>query len=179
MRTDSTIANVTLSSTPSLITRQRQNLGSSRSSGIELDGERRLGARWSISAAYLFSDARVIDSSPDQGLGRLRIPQVPRNQATLQLRCKPSIGAARHHAISLGVEARWTDLQYDDDRNELSLPGFVVADAFAGLPLTSRLELIAAAENLFDRRYDVGRTPTTTTGMPRSIRAGLRYRVTQ
>jgi outer membrane receptor protein involved in Fe transport len=38
-------ANVTLESTSSLVTRQRQNLARVRSSGLEIEGEARLGGR--------------------------------------------------------------------------------------------------------------------------------------
>src|SRR5207248_2742028 len=76
MTTDDTIANVTLATTPSLITRQRQNLGSSRSRGMEIESDFRFGRDWRLSAGYLLADARV-------DTGR-RIPQVPRHQATLQ-----------------------------------------------------------------------------------------------
>src|SRR5207302_4748707 len=81
MSTDDAIANVTLSSSPTLITRQRQNLGSSRSRGAELDAEQRLSDRWRLSAGYLFCDAVVTTG----GLAGKRLPQVPRNTATLQL----------------------------------------------------------------------------------------------
>src|SRR3954470_16230416 len=97
MTTDDTIANVTLSSTPALITRQRRNLGSSRSRGAELDAEQRLSNRWRISAGYLFCDAAV---SPGNLAGK-RLPQVPRNTATLQLGFTPRRG-------SVGLQARWS-----------------------------------------------------------------------
>jgi iron complex outermembrane receptor protein len=53
MSIDDTIANVTLSSTPSLITRRRQNAGTSRSRGAELEGEWRLPHDMRVSAGYL------------------------------------------------------------------------------------------------------------------------------
>jgi hypothetical protein len=33
-----------------------------------------------------------------------------------------------------------------------------------------------AAENIFDERYAVGRTPVPTIGPPRLLRAGVRWR---
>src|SRR4029077_14193638 len=77
MTVTNTIANVTLSSTPSLITRQRQNFGSSRSRGVEIDFARALTNGWSATAGYQFADATLSSGA--------RTPQVPRNQATLQL----------------------------------------------------------------------------------------------
>ena len=49
------VANRTLSVTPSLITRQRQNLGRTRSCGIESDGKIRLTSEITGSAGYLLS----------------------------------------------------------------------------------------------------------------------------
>ena len=53
------ITNFTLSVTPALITRQRRNLGRTRSSGIEAEADYRPSSHWRLSAGYLFADATV------------------------------------------------------------------------------------------------------------------------
>ena len=157
MHVDDTIANVTLSVTPSLITRQRRNLGGSRSRGAELDGEWRIRNDWRLSGSWLYVDARVDGSE-------LRVPQVPRHQATAQASWRNS-----------GVQARWSAMQFDDDRNELPLDGYFVVDAFASYPLRHGLDVTLAVENLFDQEVEVSATPVVTLGQPRAIRLGLRY----
>ena len=157
MTTSDTIANVTLSSTPALITRQRQNFGSSRSRGAELDFEKTLGARWTVDAGWLTTDARL---SSDK-----RPPQVPRHQATLQVRF-----------MSLGAQMRWSTMQFDDDLNQFALRGYFVADVFAAHPVTSRLDIALAVENLFNRRVETAATPVITLAQPRTARVGLRFR---
>ena len=152
MTTTDTIANVTLSTTPTLITRQRQNFGSSRSRGAEIDFEQRLGARWTFDAGWLTTDARL---SSDK-----RPPQVPRHQATLQARF-----------MSLGAQLRWSTMQFDDDLNQFPLRGYAVADVFA-----SHRWLFVAVENLFDRRVETAATPVITLGQLRTARVGLRFR---
>ena len=164
MSTDDAIANVTLSSSPTLITRQRQNLGSSRSRGAELDAEQRLSDRWRLSAGYLFCDAVVTTG----GLAGKRLPQVPRNTATLQLAFTPTRGSA-------GVQARWSSMQFDDDVNQFPLRGYAVADLFASYPVATRLEAVIAIENATNRRVEVSATPVLTLGTPRTIRVGVRY----
>lgn len=167
MEVDRNIANVTLSFSPGLITRQRQNLGRTRSRGLELEGTARMGDRWTLSGGYLLSDATVESASPE--LEGLRIPQVPRHQASLQLRFSdPDIATA-------GLQARWTGDQFDDDLNQLPLKSFLLADALVSRPLVSGLEVFVAGENLFDEDYETGRTPVRTLGPPRSVRVGLRY----
>jgi outer membrane receptor protein involved in Fe transport len=155
MHVDDTIANVTISQTPALITRQRQNLGETRSRGAELDGEWLL-RDWRASASWLFVDARVV--------GGKRIPQVPRHQATAQLMWR-----------RLGAQARWSAMQFDDDLNQFPLASYFVADAFAAYPLSRGVELNAAIENVFNRDVEVSATPVVTLGQPRAIRLGLRY----
>jgi outer membrane receptor protein involved in Fe transport len=157
MTTSDTIANVTLSSTPALITRQRQNFGSSRSRGLEIDYSQTLRRDWSLSAGYLFADATLSSGK--------RTPQVPRQQATLQIGYRSLIG----------VQGRWSARQFDDDVNQFALRSYFVADLFMARPLTARLDATVAIENLFDRRIETGATPVITLGQPRAIRAGLRY----
>src|SRR5439155_10319044 len=120
MTTDDTIANVTLLLTPSLITRQRQNLGSSRSRGAEVEGDWHLGAMWRLSAGWLYADS-VVTSGQLEGK---RLPQVPRNQATAQMTFTPP-------GFRIGAQLRWSGTQFDDDLNQLPLHSFFVADLFA------------------------------------------------
>ena len=161
MEVDQNVANVTLSITPGLITRQRRNLGTTRSQGVELEGTARLGDRWTLSGGYLFSDAIVKDTG-------LRIPQVPEHQASLQLRFfDPEMG-------TLGLQARWTGDQFDDDLNQFPLESFATVDALISKPFRN-LELFLAAENLLDEDYEIGRTPVRTLGPPRMVRAGVRF----
>ena len=156
MITSDTIANVTLSTTPTLITRQRQNFGSSRSRGAEIDFEKTLGARWTIDAGWLTTDARLSTGK--------RPPQVPRHQATLQARF-----------MSLGAQLRWSAMQFDDDLNQFALRGYFVAGVFASKSIGSHVDAIVAVENLFDRRVETAATPVITLGQPRAARVGLRF----
>jgi outer membrane receptor protein involved in Fe transport len=165
------IANVTLNITPALITRQRQNLGRTRSRGIEFETEARLSRRWTLSAGYLLADATVLEFPANTALEGLRIPQVPKHQATFQARyTNPSW-------VTLGVQARAGGEQFDDDQNRFSLGRYFTIDAFASRALTRNFDLFIAAENLLNQRYLTGRTPVTTIGPPILIRAGIRFRL--
>ncbi|MBA2341150.1 MAG: TonB-dependent receptor, partial [Pyrinomonadaceae bacterium] len=83
---DDPIANVTLRVTPTLITRQRQNLGATRSRGFEAEADFRFHPNWAISGSYLFADARVLKFPANIVLENLLIPQVARHQLTFQMR---------------------------------------------------------------------------------------------
>ena len=157
MTVTDTIANVTLSSTPALITRQRQNFGSSRSRGAEFDFAKTLGRDWTASAGYQFARATLSSGA--------RTPQVPRNQATLQLAYR---GVA-------GLQARWSSMQFDDDVNQFPLRGYFVADGFVAHPIGPRLDVTLSIENIFNRRVETAATPVIALGQPRAARIGLRY----
>ena len=155
-----TIANVTLSESNGTITRQRRNLGATRSRGAELDAEWRLGSDWRASTGLLFSDSVVTEG---ELVGR-RVPQVPRAQATAQLSWK-----------RIGAQARWSGMQFDDDRNELPLASYFVVDLFAEHPLMHAVDVTLAVENATNRDVEVSATPVITLGQPRAFRVGLRF----
>jgi outer membrane receptor protein involved in Fe transport len=159
MNVTGAIGNVTISQTPDLITRQRRNLGRTRSVGAELDAEWRFGD-WRTSAGLLFVDATVRDGE----LRGKRVPQVARFQTTAQAMWK-----------RIGAQMRWSSRQFDDDRNELPLDGYLVADVMASHPITAALDLTFAVENVTDREVEASATPVLTLGQPRAWRVGMRY----
>jgi outer membrane receptor protein involved in Fe transport len=162
------IANVTLNVAPTLITRQRQNLGRTRSRGIEIESEARLHEHWTISGGYLFADAVVLKFPANTALEGLLIPQVARHQLTFQTRyVNPKL-------ITVGLQGRLMSAQFDDDQNRFPLNRAFTLDAFASRQLTHQVELFLAAENLLNQRYQIGRTPVTTLGSPLLLRMGLR-----
>jgi outer membrane receptor protein involved in Fe transport len=171
MEVEDAIANVTLSVTPALTTRQRENLGRLRSRGVELDVQARVSDTLSLSAGYLHADSTVRSFAGSPGLVGRRVAQVPRHQGTLDARWRLASRA------NVALRARFVGEQFEDDQNTLALSGFATLDAVASVAVARGLEVFAAGENLFDRRYAIGRTPVTTVGPPRSARAGLRLRL--
>jgi len=164
------LANVTLTTTPALVTRQRQNLGSTRSLGVELEAETRLNRNWSVSSSYLFAHATVIEFPANTSLEGLWIPQVPRQQFTFQTRYEQRL-------ITISLQGRASSSQFDDDQNQFRLNSYFTLDAYVSHKLTTRFEIFAAFENVFDQRYEVGKTPVTTLGPPILSRAGLRIQL--
>ncbi|HWT02655.1 MAG TPA: TonB-dependent receptor [Pyrinomonadaceae bacterium] len=162
------VANVTLNVTPALITRQRQNLGRTRSRGLELEWDARLTNTFTVSGGYLFADATVLRFPANVALEGLLIPQVPRHQLTFQARyANPSV-------LTAAVQGRASGAQFDDDQNRFRLPPYFTLDAFASRRIARGLEGFVAFENLFDRRYTTGLTPVRTVGPPLLMRLGFR-----
>jgi outer membrane receptor protein involved in Fe transport len=72
------------------------------------------------------------------------------------------------------MQARYVGKQFDDDLNQFPLNGFFTADAYLSRRIRRGIEVYGAAENIFDRRYQVARTPIVQLGPPVMARAGLR-----
>ena len=164
------VQNVTIAQTSSLITRQKENLGRTRSRGVEIDGVVHLNHDLQISAGYEFTGATVVSypSPPAVSLVGLDVAQVPRNVFTWEARYwNPK-------RLLLSLQGRFVGKQFDDDQNLLPLDRFYTMDLQVGRTLTRHLELFAAAENLLDQRYQVARTPTINLGPPILYRVGLR-----
>ena len=165
------VANVTLSTTPTLITRQKLNLGRTRSRGVELDGALRLNRDIQISAGYTYTAATVVSYPGNPGgidLVGLDVAQVPRNVFTWQARYwNPS-------RVFVSVAGRFVGQQFDDDQNQLPLARFYTMDLQIGRSITPHFEVFGAVENVFNQRYQVARTPVTNLGPPILFRIGLR-----
>jgi outer membrane receptor protein involved in Fe transport len=165
------ITALTISTTPNSITKQRANLGQIASRGVGLDGEWQPLPWLTAVGGYQYADATVTRFDQQPSLVGSWIPQVPHQTGTLQLR-----GQDRRLGM-LGLEARMSGQQYDDDANTFRLRGFFTMNAFASHTFRKRYEAFVAAENLLDRRIEVGRTPTLTLGQPQAVRGGLRIRI--
>ena len=168
------VANVTLTTTPSLITRQRQNLGSIQSQGVEFEASGRLTNSVTLSGGYEYTDATVTSFTIDPALAGLNpslvgldVPQVPRNQFTFQ-------ASYSRPFVLLAVQGRFGGNQFDDDQNTLLLRRYFVLDASASHSLRRGIDLFVAVENLTNQRYDVSRTPVLSVGPPILARAGVR-----
>jgi outer membrane receptor protein involved in Fe transport len=161
------VTNVTLSTTPGLTTRQRQNLGRTRSFGAELDSVLRLTDTIQFSTGYQFVHAYVADSPTLQGN---LVPEVPSHQLTWEFRYwNPS-------RLMLSVEGRYSSSQWDDDLNTLFLGRYYVLGLLAGRELRHGLQAYVAVENLLNQRYAFQISPPVQElGAPVLARIGIRY----
>jgi outer membrane receptor protein involved in Fe transport len=161
------VSSVTLSSTPTLITRQRQNLGSLRAAGMEAATSLHFRAV-RIDAAYQYAHSTVTSFAANPTLVGLWIPQVPRHSTSVRATYVRQLWI-------LVLDARYFGRQFDDDRNLFSLTGAFVANAAITRTLPNGFSAYIAGDNVLDRRYAVARTPTLSTAPPAFARAGVRW----
>ncbi|MGE0592885.1 MAG: TonB-dependent receptor [Vicinamibacterales bacterium] len=165
---DDAITNVTISTTPALITRQRQNTDTVRATGMELELDVRPASRVTFGALVGVTRSTFTNTPAQPDLEGNRVPQVPTFQLGGQFTYVDPVG------FTGSVQARVFGSQFDDDRNAFELEGFGVVDASLSQDLGRGLQVTVAVENLLDADYDVGRTPVRTIGWPRTFRIGVR-----
>jgi outer membrane receptor protein involved in Fe transport len=162
---DDAVTNVTIATTPTLITRRRQNVGGVVAWGSEVEGEWRLGTRATVTGSLALTDSTFVDYPPLEGL---TVPQVPDWQGSVGVRGAGPAG------LALGVQARFFAEQFDDDRNTLVLGSGAVVDVSVMRALGSRVTAFANLENLFDDDYEVAATPVPSYGQPFTLHVGVR-----
>ena len=161
------IANVTLTTTPSLITRQRQNLGRIRARGAEISVAARLTKGWQISGEYFLTDSTIIRFPVNTSLEGSRVPQIAKPQVNLQL-------GYISRKWTAGLQARFVGMQFEDDQNTFPLARFFTMDAQVTRGISRQVKLFAAVQNLTGVLYQIGRTPVVTIGPPILARVGIR-----
>jgi outer membrane receptor protein involved in Fe transport len=162
------VENVTLSTTPTLITQQRQNLGTVRARGAELSAELLLSQHLRLSGGYILTDSKVLSFTPNPLLVGLRVPQVPRNEVNIQL-------SYLWRNWTAGVQGRFVGKQFDDDLNAFLLDSYFTLDAEASRRILPHATFFAAAQNLTASRYQTARTPVLQVGPPVLARGGFRF----
>jgi len=162
------VANVTLMTTPTLITRQRQNLGRINAPGVEFGVTASIVRDFTISCAYQFVDSKVSSFPANTALVGLWVAQVPHNSFTFQARY------ANPRIVTVEVTGRAIGNAFDDDQNQFPLGSFFVLDAIVSRRVGGGVEVYAAAENLLNATYYTAATPVLQLGLPIVGRVGVR-----
>ncbi len=163
------VSNVTLISTPTLITRIRENLGRTQSIGFEAGTDIRFTNRITLAAGYQFMDTSVASSPSSPGLVGNQIPLVPKNIFTFQ----GTWLAPKQFVVA--IQGRAESNEFDDDQNLLPLGSMFVLSATVTKSLPKGFDVFFQGENLTNTEYNIGRTPVVTTGQPVLARVGFRW----
>jgi outer membrane receptor protein involved in Fe transport len=165
---DGAIANVTLTSTPAQIIRQRQNSDTIRATGVEIELETRLTQALSFSGQVVVTSSHFRGSVATPALADKDVPQVPVYQGGF------GVTWAEPRWITAATQVRFSGEQFDDDLNLFTLGSYVVWDVNVSRAITRGLNAFVAVENVTDTEYDTARTPLRQIGWPRTICVGAR-----
>jgi len=161
------ITNVTVSTTPTLITRQRRNAGTIHAAGLDVEEEIDLHPAVHLTVGAEYVHSTFVDAL-EPGLAGNKVSQVPPFGLSAAVRVN-----APARVMATG-QFRFNASTFDDDKNTLPLSNVKVFDAYVSRSVGHGIQLFGAVENLFDSVYDVGNTPLLTSGLPRTFRAGIR-----
>ncbi len=163
------VENITLTSTPTLITQMRENLGSTQSLGFQLAGDIRFTNRITLNVGYQFTNSVVASFPGDPTLVGKLIPLVPRSIFTFQ-------GTwAAPARLFVAIQGRAESNEFDDDLNQFPLGSCFVLSATVSRPLPKGFDVFFQGENLTNDQYFIAKTPTPNIGQPILARVGFRW----
>lgn len=168
-RLDNPVSNVTISTTPALITQQRQNLGFANVKGAEGEISYRLEQRWGLEAKYLFNQSVVGSFAANPSIVGNLLPQVPKHRTSARiLYSHPKWADA-------SVEGRYESYRFDDSSNQRKLGSYFVLNFEVSRSLGERWRGFLNLENALNREYFVQTSPVPQIGTPILFSGGLRY----
>jgi outer membrane receptor protein involved in Fe transport len=143
---------------------QTANVAEIRSRGVEVIAEQRLTNALVVSLNYTYLDAEVTEGP----LAGNKVEGAPENAYTLAL-------TWRSGGWTVSPRLRYVDETFQDITNEAPQDAHTLVDFFASYVLRKNLELMAAAENLFDEKY-IADGFSQGLGAPRRFSVGARLR---
>ncbi len=152
--------------------RQRRNVDRVETWGLEFDFSLNMGESLQLRGGYLYTNPKVAKSTVAPELEGNRLAQVAKHQATIGLSVMST------DRLRLSADLLVSGRQFEDDLSSRVLKGAVTVDVYAGYNFTDSIELYVAAENLFDKRVEAGRTAAglVTLGPPVFLWTGLRFK---
>ncbi len=174
------ISNVTIASGPGVFPqvgfvsaagnfRQRRNLDSVSTRGVEADAGLRVG-RFEAVAAFAYADARVRASGAATPLDGLRPAQSPTTAASGTI-------SYTDQRFNASATLRHVSSAFEDDQNSRALPAATTLDASARLRLGRTLSLFVRGENLTNTEVvsGIGNDGTLDLAQPRTLWIGLGF----
>lgn len=154
----------------SQVCRQRRNIGSLRTVGLETELDWQPSRTVSLSLSYTYNPTRVTaDGQPVDG-----------NEARGAIRhgVAGALSAAVPHLGTIAIDARHVSSRWDDDRNSIDLAPFTVVGMRVSRDITRSVGGYVRIENVTNARYEVTRDTRglAELGAPRWVTAGLRAR---
>ena len=168
-RFDNPVSSVTLSTTPTLITQQRQNLGYANVKGAEAEVNYRLEQRWRLEGRYIFNQSTVGSFAANPVIVGNLLPQVPKH------RMSADIHYSHPKWADALLEGRYESHRFDDSLNQRKLGSYFVMSLEASRAFGERWHGFVNLENVFDRQYYVQTTPVPQIGTPIMFSGGVRF----
>ena len=168
------VENVTIGSSPTLTTQQRNNVGDINALGLEADVAEKLTDNLSLQAALSLTDARV---DPDAAVLAV-YPQLKGKRPAEAPPTTITAGAVWQPIakLSLGANIHWDSARFENDLNTLKLGSAFVLDLRGEYEIRDRISLFVAIDNVADANIATADTTGVVNyGEPRVYEIGLKY----
>jgi outer membrane receptor protein involved in Fe transport len=171
------VENVTITSSPTLTTQQRNNVGDINALGVEADAAEKLTDTISLRAALSLTDARVDPTAGEiaafpllGGLKGKRPAEAPTTTITAGAFWQPL------EKLTLDAQMHWDSARFEDDLNTLKLGSAFVLDLRAEYELRDRISVFVAVDNAANANIATADTTGVVNyGEPRIYEIGLKY----
>lgn len=154
------ITNVTINANSNPILRQRQNLDSAVTHGIETSYNERFNSDWQVQASYLFAHSYFANG--------YQVPQVPMHNFTAQV-------IYTHGRIMISPGVRAYSMVWDNDINTFKLPAFGNMTLAASYRLRESLTATLGIDNVTNQQFLIGFPGIPQVGNPTMFRIGLQW----
>jgi outer membrane receptor protein involved in Fe transport len=169
-RLDDAVGNVTLASSPTLVSRERRNLDRIAVRGTEARLRWMAHTHLTLETAWLWSDSEITQSTSQPSLVGKRLAQAPRHVVTTGAQLTLT------RDWNFRAQGRWIGRQFEDDENTLTLGAGGVLDLHLTGRIAARTTLTVSLDNATDVALPVARTANglTSYAAPRTWRTSLR-----
>jgi outer membrane receptor protein involved in Fe transport len=165
------VANVTIASSPSGITFERENAGDVKALGLEGDAAWQIEEALALRAAFSITDARMRPDPANAQIAGKRPAQAPPVTITAGATWTPL------SRLKFDADLHWESTRFEDDLNTMRLGSAFVLDLKAAYRLADGLSVFVSVENAANANIATAEAAdgTFSYGQPRVWEAGLSY----
>lgn len=154
------------------ICRQRMNVATVRSIGLETQVEFRPVPAWLVAASLDYAPSEIVEATGREEIVGNRPPRTAKSQATLR------VGHVDPSILEAVVIGRYIGTQFENDINTQKIDDSFVLDVRLARQITPVLLAYATIQNVFDTEWQISNEATLIRlGTPRALFAGLRVRL--
>jgi len=152
--------------------RQRMNVGTIRSVGIETQVEFHPAGAWLVAGSFDFTPSEITEAQGREEVVGSRPPRTVRTQGTIRA------GHTDSRTLEAVVVGRYIGSQFENDINTDRIGDSFVVDVRVARDIVPSLTAYATVQNLFDTSWQISNEPILTRlGTPRYFVGGLRARL--
>ncbi len=155
------------------VCRQRNNLGTLRSLGLETEIEIRPSGAWLLAASHQFNPTEITDAPGRPDVEGNRALGSPVHRATLR------VGHVDPSTLEVVATGRYLGSSFDNDLNTAEADDSFLVDLRVRRQLTPQLSAFASVQNVFDTVAEVSHDANgfIRVAAPRTFVGGLRVRI--